>query len=264
MADSPSPTELLQAWRGGGSREAFDGLMSVLYVELERIAHEAMKNERPNHTLQTHALLHEAYVRLIDAKVDWRGRAHFLAVAARTMRRILVDHAKAPRPGQARTPASASTLTNVLQSPPIATTPIDMLVLSDSIDRLAAQDDRKAQIIELHFFGGLTSEETAEALELSVTTIERELRIARAWLRRDLVGPSREGARSVPTAGSASTICSSTRSSIRLRRAPPGSTNNAATTWRCASKWSRCSRRTCRPIPAPQWPARSNTRWRRA
>ena len=184
MADSPSPTQLLQAWRSGGSRDAFDGLMSALYVELERIARDAMKGERPSHTLQTHALLHEAYVRLIDAKVDWRGRAHFLAVAARTMRRILVDHAKA-RGRVKRDGGVRVELTHALQAAG-SETPIDMLVLSDSIDRLAAQDDRKAQIIELHFFGGLTCDETAEALELSVTTIERELRIARAWLRREL------------------------------------------------------------------------------
>lgn len=184
MADKPSATQLLQAWRGGGDRDAFDGLMAVLYVELERIAHEAMKSERPDHTLQTHALLHEAYVRLIDAKVDWRGRAHFLAVAARTMRRILVDHAKARRRLK-RDGGVRIELTNAMQ-PAEPDAPIDILVLNDSIDRLAAQDDRKAQVIELHFFGGLSCEETAEALELSVSTIERELRVARAWLRREL------------------------------------------------------------------------------
>lgn len=184
MADSPSATQLLQAWRTGGGRDAFDGLMAVLYVELERIAREAMKSERTDHTLQTHALLHEAYVRLIDAQVDWRGRAHFLAVAARTMRRILVDHAKA-RGRQKRDGGVRVELTPAVQ-PAEPEAPIDMIVLSDAIDRLAAQDDRKAQIIELHFFGGLTCEETAEALDLSVSTIERELRVARAWLRREL------------------------------------------------------------------------------
>jgi RNA polymerase sigma factor (TIGR02999 family) len=184
VADSPSPTQLLQAWRTGGGREAFDGLMSVLYVELERIARDAMKSERPDHTLQTHALLHEAYVRLIDANVDWRGRAHFLAVAARTMRRILVDHAKA----RARLKRDGGIRVEFGDAAQAATdrSPIDLLTLSDAIDRLSAQDERKAQIIELHFFGGLTCGETAEALDLSVTTIERELRVARAWLRRDL------------------------------------------------------------------------------
>ena len=184
MADNPSPTQLLQAWRTGGGREAFDGLMSVLYVELERLAHDAMRAERPDHTLQTHALLHEAYVRLIDANVDWRGRAHFLAVAARTMRRILVDHAKArgrlKRDGGIRVDLGDAVQTEGQSAP------IDVLALSDALDRLSAQDDRKAQIVELHFFGGLTCDETAAALDVSVTTIERELRVARAWLRRDL------------------------------------------------------------------------------
>ena len=190
MSDSRStPTELLQSWRKGGSREAFDGLVSVLYGELENLARDAMRGERPNHTLQTHALLHEAYVRLIDSQVDWRGRAHFLAVAARTMRRILVDHAKA-RQRIKRDGGIRVALTDALRSSEGAAPPIDMLLLSDAIDRLAIQDARKAQIVELHFFGGLTCDETAEALEVSITTIERELRVARAWLHRDLAAGS--------------------------------------------------------------------------
>ena len=182
--NAPSPTQLLQSWRDAGSREAFDGLVTLLYAELEKLAHDAMRSERPSHTLQTHALLHEAYVRLIDADVDWRGKAHFLAVAARTMRRILVDHAKG-RGRQKRDGGIRVALTDVLRTAD-APAPIDMLVLSDAIDRLVHQDERKAQIVELHFFGGLTCEETAEALGVSVTTIERELRVARAWLHRDL------------------------------------------------------------------------------
>ena len=191
MSDSGStPTELLQSWRKGGSREAFDGLVAVLYAELENLARDAMRSERPNHTLQTHALLHEAYVRLIDSQVDWRGRAHFLAVAARTMRRILVDHAKA-RQRMKRDGGIRVALTDALRAPEAAAPPIDMLLLSDAIDRLAVQDERKAQIVELHFFGGLTCDETAEALEVSISTIERELRVARAWLHRDLAaGPA--------------------------------------------------------------------------
>jgi RNA polymerase sigma-70 factor, ECF subfamily len=180
-----TPTELLLSWRSG-SRDAFDALVAVLYQELERLARTAMSGEREAHTLQTHALLHEAYVRLIDAKVEWQGRAHFLGIAARTMRRILVDHAKsrqrAKRDGGVRV-----ALTDALQSLNASeAAPIDMLVLSDAIDRLAIQDERKAQIVELHFFGGLTCDETAEVLEVSLSTIERELRVARAWLRRDL------------------------------------------------------------------------------
>jgi RNA polymerase sigma factor (TIGR02999 family) len=188
--NAATPTELLQSWRKGGSRDAFDSLVSVLYTELENLARDAMRSERPSHTLQTHALLHEAYVRLIDAQVDWQGRAHFLAVAARTMRRILVDHAKArhrlKRDGGIRVALTDALRASDTSAPP----PIDMLVLSDAIDRLALQDDRKAQIVELHFFGGLTCDETAEALEVSVSTIERELRVARAWLHRDLAAGS--------------------------------------------------------------------------
>jgi len=182
---SETPTELLQSWRTGKSRDAFDALVAILYQELEGLAHSAMRGERADHTLQTQALLHEAYVRLIDAKVDWSGRAHFLAVAARTMRRVLVDHAKARRRLK-RDGGVRVALTDVLESAEAAPEPVDMMVLSDAIDRLAAQDERKAQIVELHFFGGLTCEEAGEALEVSVSTIERELRVARAWLRRDL------------------------------------------------------------------------------
>jgi RNA polymerase sigma-70 factor (ECF subfamily) len=191
MAAEPgTPTELLRSWRGRGNREAFDRLVALLYGELEGIARGAMRRERPGNTLQTHALLHEAYVRLIDAKVDWRDRAHFLAVAARTMRRVRVDQGKARgrlKRGGGVLVASAGPV----DTPAAESSAVDVLVLSDAIDRLAAQDERKAQIVELHFFGGLTTEESAEALDLSASTIERDLRVARAWLRRDLA----EGAR---------------------------------------------------------------------
>ena len=182
---SATPTELLQSWRTEKSRDAFDALVDILYQELESLAQRAMRGERSDHTLQTQALLHEAYLRLIDAKVDWSGRAHFLAVAARTMRRVLVDHAKARRRLK-RDGGVRVALTDVLEPEDTAAAPVDMMVLSDAIDRLAAQDERKAQIVELHFFGGLTCEEAGEALAVSVSTIERELRVARAWLRRDL------------------------------------------------------------------------------
>ena len=178
-----TPTELLQSWRGVGSRDAFDRLVALLYDELERIARGAMRRERDGHTLQTQAVLHEAYVRLIDADIDWRDRAHFLAVAARTMRRVLVDYGKAKR--RVKRAGVLVPLTGTVEAAAPAP-PIDILVLSDAIDRLAAQDERKAQIVELHFFGGLTAQETAAALEVSLSTIERDLRIARAWLRRDL------------------------------------------------------------------------------
>jgi RNA polymerase sigma-70 factor (ECF subfamily) len=179
-----SATELLQSWRHRHSRDAFNALVDLLYQELERIAHGAMRNERDGHTLQTQALLHEAYVRLIDAKVDWRDKAHFLAVAARTMRRILVDHGRARRRAK-RSGGIQVALTEHLH-PASPEAPLDILVLSDAIDRLAVQDERQAQIVELHFFGGLTCDETAEALSVSRPTVERDLRVARAWLRREL------------------------------------------------------------------------------
>lgn len=184
----PTPTALLRSWRTG-NRDAFDRLVAVLYQELERLARHAMSGERPDHTLQTHALLHEAYVRLIDTSVEWRDRAHFLAVAARTMRRILVDHAKA-RHRLKRHGGIRVALTDALRASEPNVAPIDMLVLSEAIDRLALQDERKAQIVELHFFGGLTCDETSEALDVSISTIERELRVARAWLHRDLAAGS--------------------------------------------------------------------------
>jgi RNA polymerase sigma-70 factor (ECF subfamily) len=189
MAPSPStPTELLQSWRGRGNRQAFDRLVALLYDELEGLARGAMRREKPGHTLQTHALLNEAYVRLIGARVDWRDRAHFLAVAARTMRRVLVDHGKARGRIKRGGGGVLVTISEPIDAAAGEPAPIDLLVLSDAIDRLAAQDERQAQIVELHFFGGLTTEETAAALAVSPSTIERDLRVARAWLRRDLAG----------------------------------------------------------------------------
>jgi RNA polymerase sigma-70 factor (ECF subfamily) len=181
-----TPTQLLQAWRGVGSRESFDQLTSLLYDELQRVARGAMRRERPGHTLQTQALLHEAYVRLIDVEIDWQDRAHFLAVAARTMRRVLVDHGKARARAKRGGGAVIVTLTGSLAVAADAPAQIDVLVLSQALDRLAAQDGRMAEIVELHFFGGLTCAETAEALGVSTPTVERDLRAARAWLRRDL------------------------------------------------------------------------------
>lgn len=183
-----TPTQLLMSWRGARSREAFDALVTLLYQELERIARGAMRRERDGHTLQTHALLHETYSRLIEADVNWQDRAHFLAIAARTMRRILVDQGRA-RLAAKRGQGLRVEFTERLH-PSDAAEPIDMLVLNDALERLAAQDARQAEIVELHFFGGLTVVETAEALNVSPTTVERGLRLARAWLRREL-GDSR-------------------------------------------------------------------------
>ena len=182
-----TPTELLKSWRGTKDRDAFNRLVELLYDELTRMARGAIRGERAGHTLQTHALLHEAYGRLIEADVAWNDRAHFLAIAARTMRRILVDHAKA-RGSAKRSGGVRVELTERLHASQ-APQPVDVVVLSDAIERLTLQDARQGQIVELHFFGGLTCEETATAMEVSLATVERGLRLARAWLRRELGGP---------------------------------------------------------------------------
>lgn len=156
--------------------------MPLVYDELMRAARAAVAGERRAHTLDANALVHEAYLRLIDANVEWQSRAHFLALAARLMRRILIDHAKA----RGREKRGGSPLRVTLTPPTVDAPSIDVLAVSEAVDRLGSQDRRKAQLVELHYFGGLTNEETAEALNVSISTIERELRLAKAWLRREL------------------------------------------------------------------------------
>jgi len=176
-----TPTGLLQSWRGG-NQDALNGLMALLYDELTRIAHGAMGAERHDHTLQTRALVHEAYLRLIDAEVEIRDRAHFLALAARTMRRVLTDHARARvrvKRGGARVRVSVTDL-------PAPDTAVDYLDLENAMTRLESQDARAAQVLELHFYGGLDYDETAEALGISRATVDRDLRLGKAWLRREL------------------------------------------------------------------------------
>jgi RNA polymerase sigma-70 factor (ECF subfamily) len=184
MPNASTPiTALLREWRGGNGA-ALDRLTPVVYDELRRIARGYMRNERGGHTLQPTAVVHEAYLRLVDADVAWHDRVHFFAVAARLMRRILVDHAKArgrAKRGGALTPATLDEA--VLVSPQRSS---DLLALDAVLDALAVQDARKAQIVELHFFGGLTYDELAEAVAVSAATIHRELRLAKAWLQREL------------------------------------------------------------------------------
>jgi RNA polymerase sigma factor (TIGR02999 family) len=184
-ADRPSATALFLSWRGG-DRSALDRLLPVLYDELASIAHRALSSEREGHTLETSGLVHEAYLRLIDAEVDYRDRAHFLAVAARTMRRVLVDHARTRLRDKRGGGAARVDLDDV--DPMVAAPPLsfDVLALHEALDRLAVFDGRKAQVVELHFFGGLSQEEAAAALGLSTRTVERELRTAKALLLHDL------------------------------------------------------------------------------
>jgi len=182
---SASPDEitlLLHAW-SNGDRASLDKLLGVVYQELRRLARRYMRQERPDHTLQTTALVNEAYLRLVNyRKMQWQNRAHFLAVAAQAMRRILVEHARGrlydKRGGGARRVA--------LEDAPIVggrRVP-DMIALDDALKELEAVDPRKGRIVELRFIGGLSIEETAEVLRISTATVEREWRSAKAWLYR--------------------------------------------------------------------------------
>lgn len=179
-------TTLFLSWRAG-DRAALDRLVPLVYQELSAIAHNALAHERDGHTLQTRALVHEAYMRLIDADVAYQDRNHFLAVAARTMRQVLVDHARSR--GRDKRGAGAVHLDLGDVEVPAPSMSFDVLALHDAIDRLSAYDTRKAQLVELHFFGGLNQEEAAAALGVSTRTVERELRSARALLRHDLQSP---------------------------------------------------------------------------
>lgn len=171
-----------------GHREALDRLMPVVYQELRKIAAGYLKRERPEHTLQPTALIHEAYLRLMGGDLpSWQSRAHFYGVAARVMRQILVEHARghaaAKRGGGAKKVAlDDATLFSPARS-------ADLVALDAALEALSAFDERKGRVIELRFFGGLSLEETAEALGVSVATVGRELRLAQAWMQRELGGP---------------------------------------------------------------------------
>jgi RNA polymerase sigma factor (TIGR02999 family) len=176
-------TRLLLACRDGDSG-AFEQLMSHVYEELRRRAHRYMRSERPNHTLQTTALVHETYLKMIDMEIPWKDREHFFAVAATAMRRILVDHARAHRAerrggGQAR--FTFDEALRISSEPPE-----DLMALDEALERFTRLDERKARVVELHFFAGLSFEEIARMLEVSVSTIQREMRLARAWLHREM------------------------------------------------------------------------------
>ena len=184
MANPPDVTALLVALSSGQGR-ALDELMPVVYEELRTIAHRYLRQERPGHTLNTTALVHEAYMKLVDIKrVDYRDRGHFYAVASRAMRRILIDHAKARKAKKRGGGAEAITLDEALQLTDRVAD--DLLALDDALDRLAELDARQARAIEFRFFGGLTFEETAAVLGISVASAKRDWTLARAWLNREL------------------------------------------------------------------------------
>ena len=179
-----SVTELLRAW-GQGDAQALEHLTPLVYQELRRIAGRYMARERRDHTLQATALVNEAYLRLVDAKeVSWHDRAHFFAISSQTMRRILVDFARARRSRKRGSGAKALPLEESLavQGQPGA----DLVALDDALNALATADPRKSRVVELRFFGGLSVEETAEVLKVSPETVKRDWKLARAWLLREL------------------------------------------------------------------------------
>jgi RNA polymerase sigma factor (TIGR02999 family) len=184
---SPSPqqvTQLLLAWSQGES-SALEKLIPLVYDELKRLAHRYMVGERSGHTLQTTALVNEAYLRLVDcSRVRWQNRAHFLAVSAQLMRRILVDIARSR--GYLKRGAGVRRL-SLERSPDIFhETDPDVVALDDALNSLGAIDLRKSQVVELRFFGGLTAEETAEVLKVSPDTVLRDWQLAKVWLHREL------------------------------------------------------------------------------
>lgn len=186
MAALPSQTvtQLLVAW-SQGEQAALEKLVPLIYAELRRIAHRYMYRERPGHTLQTTALVNEAYLRLIDAKqVRWQDRAHFFAVSAQLMRRILVDFARSRRYLKRGGGVQKISFNEALVASP--ETGRDLVALNDAMIALARTDARKSQVVELRFFGGLSVKETAEVLKVSPDTVLRDWSLAKAWLSREM------------------------------------------------------------------------------
>lgn len=157
----------------------------IVYEQLKRLAHSFLRHERRDHSLQTTALVHEAYLRLADQrKVSWQNRAHFLGIAAQAMRRILVDHARSQR--RIKRGGGRKGVALFEEAALIGDTPIDYLALDEAMNKLAEKDEKKCRIVELRFFGGLSVEETADALGVSTATVKRDWRMAKAWLHREM------------------------------------------------------------------------------
>lgn len=188
MEHSAEVLHLLDEWRGGDAA-AYDRLIPLVYGELRRLARGQLRHESPGHSLQPTLLVHEAYLRLADADVEWRNRTHFLSVAARVMRRILVEWARARRAAKRGGDDIRVTLTDGFSSP--AADPVDVIDLDQAMERLQRLDARQAQVVELSYFGGLTYPEIGSMLAISEATVDRDLRHARAWLKRELAGAQR-------------------------------------------------------------------------
>jgi RNA polymerase sigma factor (TIGR02999 family) len=180
----PEVTKLLLAW-GDGEPSALEKLIPVVHAELRRIARRYMGGERREHTLQATALVNEAYIRLVDAqRVNWQNRAHFFAISAQLMRRILVDHARSR--GYQKRGAGGQKVTFVEELMGKAEWAQDLIALDDALKTLAEFDQRRCKVVELRFFGGLSAQETAEVLNVSEDTVLRDWRLAKAWLRREM------------------------------------------------------------------------------
>ena len=185
MTLAPGDVTQLLADLQDGRPDAAPQLIPLIYDELRRLARRQMRHERPDHTLQATALVHEAYLRLVnDSQRTWQNRTHFIAVAAQVMRRILVDHARARRTSKRggapqRVPLEEALLFSEEQSD-------ELVVLDEALERLARFDERQSRVVDLRFFGGLTVDETAEVLGVSSKTVERDWNVARAWLHREV------------------------------------------------------------------------------
>jgi len=183
-SDSAKVTRLLLEW-GEGNQQALEALVPLIYKELRNLAHNFLYRERPGHTLQTTALVHEAYLKLIDQNdARWQNRAHFFAIAAQAMRRILIDSARKHAAAKRGGPQEKLSLDEVAD---IALEPdINLLKLDEALHELAKIDPRQSRIVELRYFGGLTIEETAEVISVSPATVKREWMMARAWLHQEI------------------------------------------------------------------------------
>ena len=188
---SQAVTELLLAWRDG-DEAALEKLLPLVYEELHRLAARYMRRESPGHTLQTSALVNEAFIRLIDQQVHWRNRAHFFGIAAQLMRRILLDHART----QVRAKRGGGALRVSFDEAAIVSgqRAAELIALDDALNALTAFDSRKSRIVELRFFGGLSNEEVAEVMGMSLRTVEREWRKAKVWLHHAISKGEPDGA----------------------------------------------------------------------
>jgi RNA polymerase sigma factor (TIGR02999 family) len=177
-------TQLLHRWKAG-DRAAHDALMPMVYGHLRRLAQRSLFTERRDHTLQHTALVHEAYLQLVRMDVNWHDRAHFFAIAARAMRRILVDHARS-RHRQKRGSGAAHVPLDEAAAQPAPTPDLDLVALDTALERLAAIDARKSEMLELRYFGGLKQEELSEVLGVSLATVNRDLAWAKDWLKGEM------------------------------------------------------------------------------